>query len=440
MAVATDTLQESLSETFREMEQGLNGQAASRLHDVRKQALARFQELGFPTTRNENWKYTSLKPLQQHEFELAEDVPDADITREELKPLLLPEGTSYELVFVNGRFSKKLSRFAETSIEVKTFTQAAKGQDGSLLENLEQTAVADEALHVLNTAFAVDGTVIRVKRNTESEKPLHLLYINSKSDRKLMGHPRTIIHVEENSRLQVIESYRSISDQIAFTNSFTQFHLAQSAQAEYYKLQAQNENAFAVGTVEVTQQRDSSFASNTITTGGRLIRNNIGIQLKGTNCSSLFYGLYLPTGSQHIDNQSVVEHDAESCVSDQLYKGILGGKSRGVFSGKIVVQPDAQKTNAFQSNKNVLLTNSATIDSKPQLEIYADDVKCSHGATMGQLDKDALFYLRARGLRQEEAEALLNVAFVDDVLQQVKIEPLKAMVTELVYDKLKNMG
>ncbi|MEX0968711.1 MAG: Fe-S cluster assembly protein SufD [Bacteroidia bacterium] len=430
-------LKERLVARFYDLEKQLNGQARTHIHSLRRSALKRFEAIGFPNPRQEEWKYTNLRTLLEQDFQPVTAVHDEDITLEDIREFFIPEADADRLVFLNGWFSPKLSVIKDTAhVTVKPLSDAAEENPERIEEHFKAGSEGNEAFILLNTAYAIEGAYIHVPDGKNIEKPVHLLYINSHEDGPALAQPRTIIKVGGNSQVTLVESFHSITPQQACTNIFTEFDMAEGANVDYYKIQHENESSYHIGTTKVHQERNSTFASNTITLGGRLTRNNIDIKLNGEGCNSRFFGLFITRDKQHVDNHSLVTHASPGCFSNQLYKGVLFDRSVGVFDGRIIVEPAAQKTNAFQSNKNILMSDAASINSKPQLEIYADDVKCSHGATMGQQDEDAVFYLQTRGIDRLQAKALLNLAFVNDIVEQVKIASLKDRINEWVHERL----
>jgi Fe-S cluster assembly protein SufD len=433
-------LKEKLLADFAELEKKLNGKSSSPLHQVRKAAIQRFAQLGFPTIRNEEWKYTNLKPLLEQAFEPAFQLNDKDISLSDIVAFAFPETDVHRLVFVDGWYSKELSSHSfleESNIIVENLSSAMDIHT----ELLEKYLIIDpqkekESMVVLNTAYALDGAFVYVPSNTEAKKPIHLLHINSKGETPRIGQARNIIVAGKNSKINIIESYHSISDKPVFTNNVTDFYVDENAFAGYYKLQDENRKAFHTGHLRSYLKKNANFSAFAITLGGRLIRNSIEMTLDAENCNGHMYGLYILDGKQHVDNHTLVDHAMPHSFSNELYKGILDEFSTAVFNGKIVVRPDAQKTNAYQSSKHILVSDDANVYAKPQLEIYADDVKCSHGATTGQVDEDAVFYLRARGLSLEQSKALMNYAFVMEVVEAIDLDVFREKIDALVKDKL----
>jgi Fe-S cluster assembly protein SufD len=376
-------------------------------------AWKRFQELGFPTTRQEEWRFTNLAPLARSTFALGRPttngVAQADVDR---------LGLDKSLVFVDGHFRADLSS-APFGVSLATRLD--------LIEHDEDAP----ALVALNTALAEDGAFIEV--DGELAEPIHVLFIGT--DGKAC-HPRNIYHVKKNARAEIVETYVSLGTGEHWTNAVGIVVVSENAELRHTRLQLENESAFHTSNVRVSQARDSRYVSNVVTLGGRLVRNDMTAALDGEGCVSTLNGLFLTRGKQHADNHTWIEHRVPHCESHELYKAILDDQSSGVFSGYIHVLPDAQKTDAYQSSATLLLSDEATIDSQPQLEIYADDVKCSHGSTTGQLSKNALFYLRSRGIPEDKAKSMLVRAFANDVTERLGVVAARERVERLLAERL----
>ncbi len=410
---------------FDLFEDGLNGSREIPFHEVRKSAISKFSELGFPTPRNEEWKYTNVAPLLEYKFKLP--VGAARVPEEALQDFAFDKLNENLVVFVNGQYSEELSRLDLNidDIIVENLRTAVVNHGDLVNRHLGRYAnFEDECFTALNTAFTNDGTFIFVPDNKVIEDPIHLINI-SNGDSELVTHPRNLFVAGKNSQVKIIESFHTLSEATYFNNLVTEVFVDERAIVDHIKLQEESTKAYHISSSQVQQERESVYTTVNIDLGGALVRNNLNILLNAENCESHLFGFYLGFGTQHIDNHTFIDHAKPHCFSNELYKGILDDKARGVFSGKIMVRPDAQKTNALQSNKTLLLTNDASINAKPQLEIFADDVKCTHGATIGQLDDEALFYLRARGIGEEMAGAMLRHAFISDVLENIKVEPIR---------------
>jgi Fe-S cluster assembly protein SufD len=404
--------------------------APALLQTLRKQGMARFRALGFPTTKNEDWHFTSVAPIAERTFRPAAAagvIEKADIDR-----FNFGESGWHTLVFVNGAFSKDLSSNAPigNKVRVTSLASAIKAGTAGIDGHMGKIATFEQhAFTALNTAFMNDGAFIEIGVDAVVEQPIHLLFF---SDGEGVSHPRNLIVTARHSRATVIESYVSLGNGAYFTNAVTEISLGEGSHLDHYKLQRESESAFHVGTVQVRQARDSQLHSFSLAVGGSLARTNIYTSLDGDAATCTLNGLYLTDGAQHVDNQTSIEHIAPNCPSHELYKGVLDGRSHGVFNGKVYVHPEAQKTDGKQSNNNLLLSPTARVATKPQLEIFADDVKCTHGATVGRLDELAMFYLNSRGIGPETARILLTYAFAADVLETIELEPLRVELEKMV--------
>jgi Fe-S cluster assembly protein SufD len=423
------------------------------LQTLRRQGIARFEALGFPTTKNEDWHFTSVAPIAERTFRLAPvvegDARDgadrrgasrrkADVTSAAgIAPRHLErfkfEGSDWHtLVFVNGVLSEHLSSYEGLGNGVRFSSLAREIESGSEVVQRYLGKIAkfeQHAFTALNTAFINDGAFIELQPNAVVEKPIHLLFV---SEGETVSHPRNLVITGRHSRAVLIESYVSVRDSEYFTNAVTEIVVGEDAHIDHYKIQRESELAFHVGTVQAREERDGQLHSFSFATGGSLARTNIYTSLDGDASTCTLNGLYLTDGTQHIDNQTSIEHIAPNCPSHEVYKGVLDGRSHGVFNGKVYVHPEAQKTDGKQSNNNLLLSPTARVDTKPQLEIFADDVKCTHGATVGRLDELAMFYLNSRGIGREKARTLLTYAFAADVLETIELEPLKKELEKMV--------
>ena len=425
---------------FSAFENHLNGSRDIPFHAVRKNALSTFSALGFPGRRDEEWKYTNIAPLLKHQFGLAGEV--GNVTEETLRPYLFEGLENNRAVLLNGRYSEALSNYrtAARGVIVCSMKTALK-QHAALVEpHLGRHArLEDEAFVALNTAFVNDGVFVYVPDNTVVEEPLHLLFLSDATAHSFFTSPRILLVAGKNSRMKIVETHNGLGDHAYFTNVVTEAVNGAGAKVDYVKLQDERPNAYHISHLQAHQERDSNFSFLNFDIGGRLVRNNLNLALKAENCEGHLIGFYIGGGRQHIDNHTAIDHAMPNCFSNGLYKGILGGKASGVFNGKIFVRQDAQKTNAYQNNKALLLSDDATINSKPQLEIFADDVKCSHGATVGQLDDEALFYLQARGIPKAKAQAMLQYAFASDVFNYIPLESVREKIDQLVHERFDNI-
>jgi len=421
-------------EHFAAFEAEAAGKGHAWLQPIRRAAIARFGELGFPTAKDEDWRFTSVAPIAQTAFAR----PGEDRTEpplHALDPFVFSGLDCLRLVFVNGRYSVALSSIGSlpAGAKVGSLSRALSTERDVLERHLAQYAgFHEDAFCALNTAFMEDGAFVYLPRGTVLEAPIHLLYVSTETAEPLIIHPRNLVVAEENSQATVVEDYVSLGDGVAFSNAVTEVVVGQNGVLSHSLIERETTRAFNVSTLRIQQGRSSSVASHSVLLGGALVRNNVHPVLAGEGCDCLINGLFLATGRQHMDNYMKVEHASPHCGSRQFYHGILDGQSRGVFHGRIIVHKDAQKTDAKQTNRNLLLSEDAQMDTKPQLEIYADDVKCTHGATIGQINEDSVFYLRSRGIGRDAARALLLLAFAEECLERMKIAPIRRHLEGLV--------
>jgi Fe-S cluster assembly protein SufD len=420
---------------FENFEEKWAGNGSSWLLPVRKAAIARFNELGIPALNDEDWRQTNLKPIRENQFSRA---PEAVLDEQGLQLLesMTVEGEgSNRLVFVNGRYSEEHSRLngLKEGVVVSSLAEALKKGGDRVRSNLSKIAGYDEhAFVALNTAFIEDGAYIHLSENVNEDKPFQLVYISTGGDEAVVSHPRNLIYVESGSRLSVIESYGAVGEGFYLTNAVTEVVLEKDAKVDHYKLQLESLNAFHIASTKAHQAHGSKFENHNISVGGKLIRNDIGVVLDDENSVCTLNGLYLGVGEQHIDNHTDIDHAKPNCNSFELYKGILDDKASSIFKGKILVRQDAQKTDAVQSNHGLLLSETANLYTRPQLEIYADDVKCTHGATVGEIDEDAVFYLRSRGIDEKSARAIMIAAFANELVDDLELESVRNAVGKLI--------
>lgn len=409
----------------------------SELHDVRTAALKNFENKGFPTKKEEAWKYTSLNAILKNDFTVFPKT-ESNIQYSDVKKYFLHEVDTYKVVFIDGVFSSHLSETTHEAIDVCLMASAlTKPKYKSVIDTyFNKIANKDESLTSLNTAFANEGAYINIPKSKVADKPIEIMYFSTGNEAALMVQPRNLIIVHENAQVQIIERHQSLSENPVLTNSVTEIFAEKNAIVDLYKIQNDNDTANLVDNTYVSQQQDSSVAVNTFSFGGNLTRNNLNFYHFGEHIVSYLNGITIIGEKQHVDHYTLVQHATPNCESHQDYKGIFSDKSTGVFNGKIYVEREAQKTNAFQKSNNILLSDKATINAKPQLEIFADDVKCSHGCTIGQLDETAMFYMQQRGIPQKEAKALLMYAFTNKVIESIKIPELKQRITKLIASKL----
>lgn len=404
---------------------------------LREAAIGRFQSQGFPSTRQENWKYTDVRPLTRMPFSLPETGMVAD-HEAWLNEARLPGLDCHELVFVNGRFSAELSRTdgLPEFVVLKNLAVALE-EDRTLIESLIGEDNADSnPFNTLNTAFILDGVLLSVPTDCIIDIPVHLIYLSGFSDEGFAAHPRNIIALEANASVTVIENYVGADNSRYFTNTVTDAFLQENSSLTHYKLQQEGRGSYHIGNFNILQAASSRVYSHSISLGGSLVRNDIHAELKAEGAEIALQGLYMGTGKQHIDNHTRIDHLSPSTQSRENYRGVLNDQARGVFNGKVVVHKDAQKTDAAQSNANLLLSDFAEVDTKPELEIYADDVKCSHGTTVGQLDQDMLFYLRSRAIDEETARSILTYAFAEEIITQIDLQPVREYLEYRVIGRL----
>jgi Fe-S cluster assembly protein SufD len=426
--------------TFAQVAKQLAGSGVPWIEQTRQQALSRFADQGFPSTRDEEWKYTSVTPIERHAFKPAA-IDVKGLTLEQLAPFLLHAPTPQRLVFVNGHYVESLSDIDRLPDGVVVANLASAFQDHDhaehLQEHLGRYAPTDKyGFAALNTAFLADGAYIFVPQDAVLAEPLHLLFIATKGVEPVLAQPRNVIIVGKNSQAKLIESYVGLDDARYFTNAISEIAVSEGAALEHYKLGQESLKAYHIGGVHVRQAGNSHFTSHNVAVGGALTRNDIDVLFTGEGADCELNGLYLVSGRQHVDNHTRIDHAKPKCRSREFYKGVLDGRGRAVFNGRIIVHQDAQRTDAQQQNKNLLLSRDAEVDTKPQLEIYADDVKCAHGATVGQLDSDALYYLRTRGIDEQTARSVLTYAFVNDVLNRIAIDSIRTYVGRLLTARL----
>jgi Fe-S cluster assembly protein SufD len=409
------------------------------LEPVRRGAAARFASVGFPGARDEEWRFTPVTPIAQRAWRPAPAEP-ANLSADTLAPFVFGHPEWSTLVFVNGAYSAALSRVSQlpAGVLVGSLAEALRGDGDLLRTHLARHAPVDASpFTALNTAGFRDGGLVHVPAGLDLERPVHFIYLATPEAEGTAIHPRNLIMVERGARASVIESYVTLApDGVYWTNPVTEVSAAAGSWLEHTRIQRESEQAYHVGLTHVEQQRDSHYRSFSMAMGAALARHNLHVRLNDENIESLMYGLYITRGEQVVDNHTAIFHDQPNCRSWEVYKGVLDGRSRAVFNGKVFVQPEAQKTDAKQTNRNLLLSDSAKVDTKPQLEIFADDVRCTHGATVGRLDDHALFYARSRGLSQDVAERLLTYAFAAEVIDEVALEPVRLELDRLVLERL----
>jgi Fe-S cluster assembly protein SufD len=432
MSTRKSTIVDVFTRQFADLEKQLNGTAKSPAHLARKTAFDHFKALGLPGRKDEEYRYTPI--ARQLEQAFAGFKANPQVTTADIGKNLLPDLNGYNIVFVNGNFSEELSQIeAKTGIDVQIVSKQQDLIASSTLDKAPNDVFSD-----LNLALAASGVIIRVEKNVVIEVPINIIHLVQSDQGRVLTTPRHRVAIGENARATISEIFIGTGKHSSFTNSGMEVTIDKNGLLNHYKVGLDGEKDLRIDNSTFHQQNNSVLHTVNLNFGGKVIRNNLNIVLDGEYCESNLDGLYMPVTEGNIDNHTVVDHRVPNCNSNELYKGIMEANSTGVFNGKVFVQPDAQKTNAFQSNKNILLTDTATVNTKPQLEIWADDVKCSHGCTVGQMDKEQLFYLRARGIDEAIARKLLLKAFAEEIIEKIKDEKLKNTVEAILEEKLNN--
>ncbi len=428
-------LKDKLVSSFLAFEEAFD--VNSDIHELRTRSLKEFEQLGFPSKKEEAWKYTSLNSVLKPDYSVFPKKEDA-IEYRDIKKYLIHDIDTYNLIFIDGIYSSHLSQTTHDKIDVCLMSSALnKSKYKPVIDNYFNKIVSKEnGFTPLNTAFSKEGAFIHIHKNQLADKPIQIVNFATGNEAALMIQPRNLIVVDENAHVQIIERHQSLTDNPVLTNSVTEIFAAKRAVVDYYKIQNDRDSASLIDNTFVEQKEQSNCSLHTFSFGGKLTRNNLNFYQRGEHSDSTLKGITIIEDKQHVDHNTLVHHISPNCESHQDYKGIFAENSTGVFNGKVLVDKEAQKINAFQSNNNILLDDKATINAKPQLEIFADDVKCSHGCTIGQLDQDSLFYLRSRGIPLKEAKALLMYAFANNVLESVKIPEIKKRITHEIAQKL----
>lgn len=430
-------LKDKLITSFFAFENKLGTDLDTNVHKIRSEAFNFFEKNGFPTKKDEEWKYTSLRSVLNHNYNIFPESENA-LGYADVKKYFLHEMDSYKIVFIDGVYSSFLSETTHDKYDICLLSSAIKKPKYKMvIDHYFNTGVPkNSSLSSLNTAFAKEGAYINIPKNTIVPKPIQIMYFSTGSEAELMLQPRNLVIVGENSHVQIIERHQSLNDNVVLTNSVTEIFTGKRAIVDYYKIQNDQKSASLIDNTFVKQQQQSVASVSTFSFGGNLTRNNLDFYHEGESITSNLNGITIIEEKQLVDNHTLVNHKYPNCESHELYKGIYFDSSTGVFNGKVIVDQEAQKTNAFQQNDNILIDDNASVNTKPQLEIFADDVKCSHGCTIGELDETALFYLRSRGIPKKEAEALLLYAFANDALDKIKIPELRNRITKLIANKL----
>ena len=432
-------MSQSLLQDFEARRATATAEGPEWLETLRLQALDRFAATGFPTSRDEEWRFTPVGPIAQTSWNRA--IRPARITRDDLQRFAFGHPEWLTLVFVNGVYQEELSSGREAGLEgikVSSLSEALR-RNGTVLEgHLSRYATLESSpFTALSTAFIHEGAFVHVLPNAQPSRPVHLVFVTTKEAAGSVVHPRNLVVVERGARAAVVESYVTLAPSTtSWTNTVTEVAVGANAWLEHTRIQREGERAYHIGATYVDQQRDSHYRSFTMAMGGALARHTLHARLNDENVETLLYGLYFTRGEQLVDNHTAIFHDRPNCRSWEVYKGVLEGRSRAVFNGKVFVKPEAQKTDAKQTNRNLLLSDAAKVNTKPQLEIFADDVKCTHGATVGRLDDLALFYARSRGVPADEAQRLLTYAFAAEVIAEVALDPVREELERLVRERL----
>jgi len=408
------------------------------LRAQRQSAIEALRLSGFPNTRQEDWKYTDIRPITKRNF-VAFDNNKRIIDPHLVDCARYKDMESYELVFINGKFSTSLSNVDDLAAEIiiKPLADALSLNREIVEQYINRNAeVGKNGFVALNTAFSTDGAFVYVPDNNELERPVNLIFISDKQQTAFVSHIRNLIVLGKHSNASVVETYIGVDDAEYFTNTVTEVVTCTGAKLDHYKLQQESLRSYHIGSLNIHQKENSRFESHSISLGGSLVRNDIDCNMAESGSEITMNGLYIVNGRQHVDNHTCVNHSKPHTSSEEYYRGVLDGYARGVFNGKVIIHKQAQKTNAHQSNNNLLMSDTAEVDTKPELEIYADDVKCSHGVTIGQLNENMLFYLRSRAIEEKTARGLLTFAFADDVIKKIKLTPIRNRLESIVVSKL----
>ncbi|MGJ8548290.1 Fe-S cluster assembly protein SufD [Winogradskyella wichelsiae] len=428
------SLKEKLVSSFMAFEDTVD--VNSSIHDIRTEAIKTFEAEGFPSKRQENWKYTSLNSILKQDYSVFPKSENA-LEFKDVKKYFIHEIDSYKIIFIDGKYSSHLSQTTHDGLDVCLMSAAlSKPKYKVIIDNYFNKIATKDSLSSLNTAFSMEGAYINIPKNKVVDKPIQIIHFSTGNEAAMLLQPRNLIVVNENAHVQIIERHQSLTENPVLTNSVTEIFANKRAIVDYYKIQNDKPSASLIDSTFINQKQESLAKVHTFSFGGKLVRNNLEFYQNGERIDSTMKGITIIGDKQHVDHNTLVHHIEPNCESHQDYKGIFDDSSTGVFNGKVLVDKLAQKTNAFQANNNILISDKATINTKPQLEIFADDVKCSHGCTIGQLDDSAMFYLRSRGIPEKEAKALLMFAFSNTVLDSVKIPEIKNRITQIIANKL----
>ena len=434
VAMEAAGLERSISESYRERR---SAREPGWVAGIRRSGMERFRGTGFPTVREDAWKYTNVAPFVKVPFQ-----PAPEERGSVARPVPLPAGAGVQIVFVNGRYAPELSSVGLLTggLEVASLADVLTSRPEAVEPYLAKIVRDGNAFAQLNSAFVDDGVFVRIPARTTVPDPIHLVFLSEPAFGPTVSHPRNLVIAEAGSQAAVVETFLGTAGEPYFTNAVTEVVLGDGAVLDFSKLQREGDAAFHVATTAVSLGRNSNFTSHSISLGGALARTDLNVRLDAEGADCTLNGLFLGNGTQLLDNHTLIDHAMPHGTSRELYKGILDGKSRGIFHGTIIVRPDAQKTDAMQTNKNLLLSKESLVNSEPALEIFADDVKCRHGSTIGQLDAAAMFYLRSRGIGEDEARSLLVYAFASDVASRIRVAPLRALVEQQLGLRLPGGG
>ena len=441
------SLKEKLVSSFLAFE--LDADINSPVHDIRSKSIKAFEKIGFPDRKNEFWKYTPIKKVLSEEltvFKKKRHLIDFD----KVKDFFLGGIESYKIILIDGAYDPLWSNTSHKGVDICILSSVLENDKYSNIISKYYNKLSDtkESFSLLNSSFSKEGAYIHVPKNIELDKPIEIIHINSGGESSLMLQPRNLIILEKGSKAQIVESHYSLKEKNTnsskpqnnhidpLTNTLTEIYVEENANLDYYKIQNDLETTSIIDNTYIDQKKNSVASCHTFSFGGNIVRNNLNFYQNGKNINSILKGITILGSNQHTDHHTLVHHASPNCESFQEYKGIYNDKSTGVFNGKVVVDKIAQKINAFQQNNNLIIGDNATVNTKPQLEIFADDVKCSHGCTIGQLDKEALFYLKARGINENDAKGLLTYAFANNVLENVKMQVLKSKIKKIIADKI----
>ena len=422
---------------FNKFEHELNESVAHPFHHIRKNAISRVKELGFPSLRNEEWKYTNISPILKQSYQFPADLPK--VKDSEILSLMIPTLKDNTLVFLNGHFIESLSsvKFAQKNVIISPIQNLLNNKNSLIQDHLTKYAdYQKETFTALNTAFIQDGIFIYIPEGLIVEDPIHILNISDPQGTPFQSFPRNLIIAGKGSQVMVIERQQHLTEGAYLRNSVTEVVIEEDAMVRLITVQDESREAFIINRTQVTLETNSNFSNVALDLGGSIVRNNLGATLNGEHCEANLFGFYLASQKQHIDNHTNIEHLQPNCDSNELYKGILTDQGRAVFSGTIYVARDAQKTNALQANHSLLLSDESEVDSKPQLKIFADDVKCTHGATIGQMDEEAIFYLRQRGIDKANAHTLLRSAFAGEIIEKIDFSELREYINSSINKRL----